>query len=60
MNRILEAEDGSVYRLAEAISRFRVLEQKIAVTRDDAFAEKAEHVVRLEKEMGQSKVSVEK
>jgi DNA repair exonuclease SbcCD nuclease subunit len=31
-----------------------------AVTHSDAFAEKAEHVIRLEKEMGQSKISVEK
>ncbi|MGA2309614.1 MAG: SMC family ATPase [Candidatus Bathyarchaeia archaeon] len=56
----LGAEDGSVYRLAEAISRFKAIEQTIAVTHSDAFAEKAEHVIRLEKEMGQSKISVEK
>jgi len=56
----LGTEDGSVYRLAEAISRFKAIEQTIAVTHSDAFAEKAEHVIRLEKETGQSKVSVEK
>lgn len=56
----LGAEDGSVYRLAEAISRFKAIEQTIAVTHSDAFAEKAEHVIRLEKETGQSKISVEK
>jgi exonuclease SbcC len=56
----LGTEDGSVYRLAEAISRFKAIEQTIAVTHSDAFAEKAEHVIRLEKEVGQSKVSVEK
>lgn len=56
----LGTEDGSVYRLAEAISRFKAIEQTIAVTHSDAFAEKAEHVVRLEKEVSQSKISVEK
>jgi exonuclease SbcC len=56
----LGTEDGSVYRLAESISRFKAIEQTIAVTHSDAFAEKAEHVVRLEKEMGQSRASVEK
>ncbi len=56
----LGTEDGSVYRLAEAISRFKAIEQTIAVTHSDAFAEKAEHVIRLEKEMGQSMVSLEK
>ncbi|MGA2768853.1 MAG: AAA family ATPase [Candidatus Bathyarchaeia archaeon] len=56
----LGTEDGSVHRLAEAISRFKAIEQTIAVTHSDAFAEKAEHVIRLEKELGQSKISVEK
>jgi exonuclease SbcC len=56
----LGTEDGSVYRLAESISRFKAIEQTIAVTHSDAFAEKAEHVIRFEKEMGQSKISVEK
>jgi exonuclease SbcC len=56
----LGREDGSIDRLAEAISRFKAVEQIIAVTHSEAFAEKAEHVIRLEKEVGVSKVSVEK
>ena len=56
----LGREDGSIDRLAEAISRFKAIEQIIAVTHSEAFAEKAEHVIRLEKEAGQSKVSIEK
>lgn len=56
----LGSEDGSIERLAEAISKFKAIEQAIAVTHSDAFAEKAEHVVRLEKEAGVSKISVEK
>ena len=56
----LGSEDGSIERLAEAISKFKAIEQAIAVTHSDAFAEKAEHVIRLEKEAGVSKVSVEK
>jgi len=56
----LGREDGSIDRLAEAISRFKAIEQIIAVTHSEAFAEKAEHVIRLEKEAGESKVSVEK
>ncbi|MEM3576979.1 MAG: SMC family ATPase [Candidatus Bathyarchaeia archaeon] len=56
----LGREDGSIDRLAEAISRLKAIEQIIAVTHSEAFAEKAEHVIRLEKEAGESKVSVEK
>jgi exonuclease SbcC len=56
----LGREDGSIDRLAEAISRFKAIEQIIAVTHSEAFAEKAEHVIRLEKEAGVSKVSVER
>lgn len=56
----LGREDGSIDRLAEAIARFKAIEQIIAVTHSEAFAEKAEHVVRLEKEAGISKVSIEK
>jgi exonuclease SbcC len=56
----LGREDGSIDRLAEAISRFKAIEQTIAVTHSDAFAEKAEHVIRLEKEAGISKITVEK
>ncbi|MEM3626954.1 MAG: SMC family ATPase [Candidatus Bathyarchaeia archaeon] len=55
----LGREDGSIDRLAEAISRFKAIEQIIAVTHSEAFAEKAEHVIRLEKEANVSKVSVE-
>jgi DNA repair exonuclease SbcCD ATPase subunit len=54
----LGREDGSIDRLAEAISRFRAIEQIIAVTHSEAFAEKAEHVITLEKEAGVSKVSI--
>jgi exonuclease SbcC len=56
----LGREDGSIDRLAEAISRFKAIEQIIAVTHSEAFAEKAEHVIRFEKEAGESRVSVEK
>jgi len=56
----LGSEDGSIERLSEAISRFKAIEQIIAVTHSEAFAEKAEHVITLEKEAGISKVSIEK
>jgi exonuclease SbcC len=56
----LGREDGSIDRLAEAISRFKAIEQIIAVTHSEAFAEKAEHVIMLEKEAGTSKVSIER
>jgi exonuclease SbcC len=56
----LGREDGSIDRLAEAISRFKAIEQIIAVTHSEAFAEKAEHVITIEKEAGISKVSIEK
>ena len=56
----LGREDGSIDRLAEAISRFKAIEQIIAVTHSEAFAEKAEHVITLEKEAGVSKVSIER
>jgi exonuclease SbcC len=56
----LGREDGSVDRLAEAIGRLKVIEQIIAVTHSEAFAEKAEHVIRLTKENGESRVTVEK
>jgi exonuclease SbcC len=55
----LGREDGSIDRLAEAISRFKAIEQIIAVTHSEAFAEKAEHVLILEKEAGISKISLE-
>ncbi|MCZ2809180.1 MAG: hypothetical protein O2V44_07500, partial [Candidatus Bathyarchaeota archaeon] len=56
----LGREDGSVDRLAEAISRLKAIEQIIAVTHSEAFAEKAEHVIRMEKEAGASRVFIEK
>jgi DNA repair protein SbcC/Rad50 len=56
----LGSEDGSIERLAEAISRFKAIEQIIAVTHSEAFAEKAEHVITLEKEAGISKISIER
>jgi exonuclease SbcC len=56
----LGREDGSIDRLAEAISRLKAIEQIIAVTHSEAFAEKAEHVIRVEKEAGASRVLQEK
>jgi len=56
----LGRDDGSINRLAEAISRFKAIEQIIAVTHSEAFAEKAEHVIILEKEAGISKISLER
>jgi exonuclease SbcC len=56
----LGSEDGSIERLAEAISRFKAIEQIIAVTHSEAFAGKADHVVTLEKEAGVSKISIER
>jgi DNA repair exonuclease SbcCD ATPase subunit len=55
----LGSEDGSIERLAEAISRFKAIEQIIAVTHSEAFARKADHVITLEKEAGVSKISIE-
>ena len=55
----LGREDGSVDRLAEAVSRLKAIEQIIAVTHSEAFAEKAERVIRVEKEADVSRVSVE-
>ena len=55
----LGSEDGSIERLAEAISRFKAIEQIIAVTHSEAFAAKADHVITLEKEAGISKISIE-
>jgi len=56
----LGSEDGSIERLAEAISRFKAIEQIIAVTHSEAFAGKADHVIILEKETGVSKISIER
>jgi DNA repair exonuclease SbcCD ATPase subunit len=56
----LGREDGSVERLAEAVSRLKAIEQNIVVTHNEAFAEKAEHVIRIEKEAGASQIHIEK
>jgi len=56
----LGSEDGSIERLAEAISRFKAIEQIIAVTHSESFAAKGDHVVILEKEAGVSKISIER
>jgi len=56
----LGSEDGSIERLAEAISRLKAIEQIIAVTHSEAFAAKGEHVVTVEKEAGVSKISIER
>ena len=56
----LGREDGSVERLAEAVSRLKAIEQIIAVTHNESFAEKAENVIRIQKESGASKVYIEK
>jgi exonuclease SbcC len=56
----LGSEDGSIERLADAISRFKAIEQIIAVTHSEAFAAKADHVIVLEKEAGISKISIER
>jgi exonuclease SbcC len=56
----LGSEDGSITRLAEAISRFKAIEQIIAVTHSEDFAEKAGHVIVVEKEAGVSKASIAK
>ena len=54
----LGSEDGSIEHLAEAISRFKAVEQIITVTHSEAFADKAENVIILEKEDGVSKLSM--
>jgi DNA repair protein SbcC/Rad50 len=56
----LGTEDGSISRLADAISRFKAIEQIIAVTHSEDFAEKAGHVIVIEKEAGVSKASIAK
>jgi len=56
----LGTEDGSITRLAEAIGRFKAIEQIIAVTHSEDFAEKASHVIVVEKEAGVSKASIAK
>ena len=53
-------QDGSIDRSGEAISRFKAIAQIIAATHSEGFAEKAEHVITLEKEAGLSRVSIER
>lgn len=50
----LGREDGSIDKLAEMLSRLKSIEQIIAVTHSEAFAEKADYVVRVEKKEGRS------
>ncbi|HSV48853.1 MAG TPA: hypothetical protein VLH35_00930, partial [Candidatus Acidoferrales bacterium] len=56
----LGSEDGSIERLADAISKFKAIEQIIAVTHSEDFAAKGDHVLVLEKEAGVSKISIER
>jgi exonuclease SbcC len=56
----LGREDRSVDRLAETLAKLKAIEQIIAVTHNEAFAEKAEHIVRLEKDAAVSKVVTER
>jgi len=56
----LGPEDGSVDRLAEAVSRLKAIEQIVAVTHSEAFAEKADHVIRVGREAGASRVTAER
>ena len=55
----LGREDGSVDRLADAISRLRAMEQVIAVSHSEAFAERANHVIRVEKSDNVSHIKIE-
>lgn len=45
--------------VSAGISRLKAIKQIIAVTHNEAFAEKAEHIIRVEKEAGISKVILE-
>ena len=53
----LGREDGSINRLAESLSRLKTIEQIIAVTHSEEFADKADHVIWLSKKDNQSIVS---
>jgi len=55
----LGREDQSVDKLADAISRLRAVEQIIAVSHSEAFAERANHVIRVEKVDNVSRVKIE-
>ena len=56
----LGREDLSIDRLADAISRLKTVKQVIAVSHSEAFAERADHVIRVEKEDNVSRVRAEK
>jgi len=56
----LGPEDGSIDRLADAISNLKNIEQIITVTHSEEFAEKAEHIIRVKKETGKSSVIYER
>jgi len=53
----LGREDGSITRLAESLSRLKTIEQIIAVTHSEEFADKADHVIWMSKEDNRSIVS---
>ena len=55
----LGREDQSVDRLADALSRLRAVEQIIAVSHSEAFAERANHVIRVEKVDNVSRAKIE-
>lgn len=55
----LGREDGSIDRLAEMLSRLKTVEQIIAVTHSEAFAEKADRVIKVEKRDGESVILTE-
>ncbi|MEM2320908.1 MAG: AAA family ATPase [Candidatus Bathyarchaeia archaeon] len=52
----LGREDGSIDRLADMLSRLKSVEQIIAVTHSEAFADKADHVIRVDKRENRSMV----
>ena len=56
----LGREDGSIDRLAESLSQLKTVEQIIAVTHSEAFAEKADYVIRLEKHENRSVMAIER
>ncbi|MBS7614219.1 SMC family ATPase [Candidatus Bathyarchaeota archaeon] len=56
----LGREDGSIDRLAESLSRLKTVEQIIAVSHNENFADKADHVIRLEKLENRSVTSIER
>jgi len=56
----LGTEDGSIGRLADAISHLRSVEQIIAVTHSEDFASRSEHLIRVRKEAGKSVTALER